>query len=304
MRKVLIAGGSGQVGQAIITEAHLLGLQCHVLTRNRRLVDTDLTTYFYWDPESGEIDFSCFEGVDLVVNLAGKSIDVKWSEKNKSELVSSRLKSVSCLADAMNQHPHTIRTVINASAIGIYEPSDALVDEQGSHSISFLGELAKAWEKSTSLYPGSVNVVCIRIGLVLGAQAKFIEKIRPAAKWGICTVFGSGKQWVSWIHEEDLARAVLHLGEKSDPHPAYNLVAPEPHNARSFYKLVHSVFASPKLFLSLPSAVLKIIFKEKSELFLSSQNISSALLAKDFEFKYPKLETAVEAISQQFRSEN
>ncbi|MFT4679895.1 MAG: hypothetical protein ACI84C_002464 [Flavobacteriales bacterium] len=301
MTKVLIAGGSGQVGQAIIKEANLRGLECHVLTRSKDQVDVDLTRYFCWDPENGTIDHSCFEGVDLLINLAGKSIDAQWNEKNKSELVSSRVKSVKCLADAMKNNPHVIRTVINASATGIYQSSDEVQDEQGSFSASFLGGMAQVWEKSTSLYPSSVKVVCVRFGLVLGSEAKLLDKIKPAAKLGVCTVFGSGEQWVSWIHEEDLARAVLHIGEKSNPESVYNLVAPSPLKARQFYALIHSVFTPPKLFLPVPTVMLKIIFKEKSELFLSSQNISSALLAKDFEFKYPSLEKAVKSLSAQLK---
>ena len=192
-----MAGGSGQVGQAIIKEAHNRGFECHVLSRSKNLVNTVRTRFFYWDPENGEIDVSCLDGVEVLINLAGRSIDTTWNEKNKSELVSSRVNSVKCLADAMKNHPHTIRTVVNASAIGVYYSSDELIDEQGSLSASFLGRMAQAWEKSTSFYPNSVNVVCVRLGLVLGAEAKLLGKIKPAAKWGVCTVFGSGKQWVS-----------------------------------------------------------------------------------------------------------
>lgn len=298
MTRILIAGGSGQVGQAIVKEAQNRRIECHILSRSKNLVDDGLTKYFYWDPEHNEIDTSCFEGVELLVNLSGKNIDTTWNEKNKTSLISSRLNSVKCLAEALKNSTHRVKTIINASAIGIYQSANELVNEDGALSTSFLGRMATKWEESTAAYPSSIKVVSIRLGLVLGPKAKLVEKIGPPAKMRVCAIFGSGKQWVSWIHEKDLARAVLHLGLLPNPKSVYNLVAPETLQAQSFYKQINGIFATPKLVFNVPEQIVKLLFKDKSELFLSSQRVSCALLEQDFKFMYPTLAEAAQAISK------
>jgi uncharacterized protein len=298
MKRILLAGGTGQVGQAIVKEANSKGIDCHVLTRNITESDSDVVRYFSWNPSEGKIDIACLNDVDVLINLAGMSIDVQWSEENKEKLIKSRVESTKCLGEAMKSNSNIIKTVINASAIGLYFPSFDLLHEDSPRSASFLGRMAQAWERSTEFYPTTAHVVCVRIGLVLGASSKIFEKIKPTAKWGIGVVLGTSDQYVSWIHEVDLARAILHLGNKKNPEREYNTVSPNPVKAPLFFKSIHRVFAEPKLMLKVPEALIRFVFKEKSELLLSSHNVSSALLAQDFEFEYPTIESAVEEISK------
>ncbi len=298
MKRILLAGGTGQVGQAIVKEASSKGIVCHVLTRNNNKEDSDLVRYFSWNPAEGIIDQACLREVDVLINLAGMSIDVRWTEENKKKLIKSRVESTQCLGEAMTSHTNQIKTVVNASAIGVYFPSFDLLHEGSPRSASFLGRMAQAWERSTEFYPPTAHIVCVRIGLVLGATSKIFEKIRPTAKWGIGAVLGTTDQYVSWIHEVDLARAILHLGDKKNPEREYNTVSPNPVKAPLFYKAIHRVFAEPKLMLKVPAGLIRLVFKEKSELLLSSHRVSPALLAQDFEFEYPTIESAVEEISK------
>ncbi|TNF68342.1 MAG: TIGR01777 family protein [Gammaproteobacteria bacterium] len=289
--KILIAGGSGFVG---CTLAKFLS-QWHELTLLSRKKQKDLEGYtavLIWD-ELNESNISQF---DLVINLCGYGIaEKKWSPKTKFKIIDSRIKPTKKLVELIGNKAIWL---INASAIGYYAFSDETQSEDDhiqidEESYSFSQIVTHKWESmltESNLKQYSI----LRFGVVLGKNGGMIFKLTTPAKFGLGMKIGDGKQLISWIHIDDLCRAIVHIINHEMINSAFNLTAPKACTQKQLIQVLCNLLYRPQIF-SMPKFLVKKLFGQMGEeLLLSSQNIKpEKLLNSGFKFDYPIIEAAL-----------
>lgn len=300
--KVMVTGATGFVGKELIKKLNEKGHEIMVLTRNPDTARFHLPVHCgirYWNPVSHGIPPSTLKGVDAVINLAGEGIaDGRWSPERKRKLAQSRVLSVRRLIDAMNYMNNKPKVFVSASAIGFYgDRGDELLDESSSEGKGFLSEVCRGWEneiiKAKDL---GIRTIAFRIGVVLGHDGGAMSKMLPPFKLGVGGRLGSGSQWMSWIHINDLVNMMVHAIENPSIDGIYNAVSPNPVRNRRFTRILGQVLKRPTIF-PVPKFVLKIILGELSELLLGSQRVIAKKFSDTgFEFKYPQIQEALQEV--------
>ena len=296
--KILISGATGLVGNVLIQEALLKGNEIHFLTRNKsKLGSHDGVTAFYWNPSKNEIDTACFEEVDSIIHLAGATVSKRWTKKYKEEILSSRIQSTSLLVESLKNKEHQIKTVVSASAIGVYPSSmDKIHNEEDPvKSDSFIEEVVVEWERTVDRFLElNLKVSKLRIGLVLASNGGVLETLKIPTQFGLGAAFGSGKQWQSWIHISDLAH--LFITAASDQwEGVYNATAPEVVSQKKFIKHLASSINRPFFMPPLPKFLIKLLVGEMSALVLNSHYISNQKVTDTgFKYQFSTLKEALE----------
>ncbi|WP_276390258.1 TIGR01777 family oxidoreductase [Eudoraea chungangensis] len=299
--KVLITGATGLVGSALTSLLLKEGYSVHYLTTSKeKIKKTEDYTGFYWDPSKNIIDDNCFQGVSTIINLAGATIAQRWSSRNKELILNSRTKSLQTIYSAISKMTDNRKfKLISSSAIGIYPDSLANYYTEQTTEIdhSFLGEVVEAWELEMEKFKQlSCEVAIIRTGLVCSAKGGALPKLTTAVKNYMGAPFGSGSQWQSWIHIEDLAAMFLFLMEK-DLIGVYNGVAPNPVTNKKMVNELAKVLNRPLILPNVPEFSLKLLLGEMSYLLLASQRVScSKIQKKGFHFKYKNICKALESL--------
>ncbi len=296
--KVLITGATGLVGQAIVAQCKKHNVKVHYLTTSKdKLELEDDYKGFYWNPKLNEIDINSFEGVDVIINLAGVSISNRWTTNYKKKIIDSRIQSLRLLKTTIEKGQIKIDRLISASAVGIYPDSLTNYYEEGSqvYSSNFLGEVVEKWETEANTFLKlGIQVTKIRIGLVLEKNEGALPKLVQPIKLGFGAALGNGEQWQSWIHKEDLARIFLFVLEnKLDG--VFNAVAPNPVINQELTKAIAKTINRPLILPNIPKSFLKLLLGEMHQLLLESQRVgSNKIEAEGFEFNYPNLLPALE----------
>ncbi len=284
--KIAISGGTGFIGKQLSDILLRSGHEPIVITR------TDL---------SAGMDHlaKVIKSADVIINLAGAPVLQRWTEKNKQVILSSRVDTTRKLIEAvrLNLPEHKPSVFLSASAISIYK-SWEIHDEQSTNwGTDFLASVCKAWEKETEpLNDLKVRLCTIRIGMVLGSAGGSLKTMLPMFRLGLGGKIGSGKQPFSFIHIDDVCRAIefLILNEKCTG--IYNFVAPNPITNKLFTRELSKQLHRPAIFM-VPSFVLKLIFGKASDLIIDGVTVKPAHLLKDgFQFKYPDIGSALENI--------
>ena len=295
---VLITGATGLIGQAITGLLHQQGHAVHYLTTSRKkIVHQDNYQGFYWDPRKGEIDMESLTGVNAIINLAGATVTKKWTKAYKKQIQDSRTQSLATLKKAIENAEHLkIDSFVSASAIGIYPSSfDSLYDEDEIKvDDSFLGSVVKNWEQELDgIKSFGFPVATIRIGLVLAAEGGALDKMTQPIRNYVGAAFGSGEQWQSWIHINDLARMFLHVvANKFEG--IYNGVAPNPVTNTKLTREIAATLQRPLFLPNIPKIAMKIALGEMSYILFSSQRVSSIKIQKTgFEFHHSNLQSAL-----------
>lgn len=291
--KVLITGATGLIGKAIVRECHDKGISVHYLTTSKdKIQDTENYKGFFWNPAKHEIDLACFKDIVCIINLAGASISNRWTKAYKQKILSSRIQSLQLLKSTLEKENIKISQLISASAIGIYPDSLTNYYEENyeSYSSSFLGEVATKWEEAAdSFLELDILVTKIRIGLVLDNQEGALPQIIKPIKFGVGAALGSGFQWQSWIHKEDLARIFMYSLENK-LEGVFNAVAPNPVSNQELTKAIAKTLNKPLILPNIPKVFLKLLLGEMHLLLVESQRVSSNKIeAKGFDFNYPNL---------------
>lgn len=299
--KVLITGATGLIGRAITDLCFEKGILVNYLTTDKSKIKNE-TNYrgFYWEPRTNEIDVNCFEGVTAIINLAGASIAKRWTESYKKEILSSRVDSLNTLYIALkNLNLEESILFISASAIGIYPNSlpNFYTEEETSFDSSFLGDVTEIWEKEIDKFQMlKCSVTKIRIGLVLSSEGGALPDMANAVRRYLGASFGSGRQWQSWIHVNDLARMFLYIVENKLS-GVYNGVAPNPVTNAKMVKELAKVLNRPLFLPNIPHFVMRLILGEMSYLLFVSQRVSSKKIEKKgFNFKFNNICRALENI--------
>jgi len=299
--KILITGATGLIGKAI---THLFlkeGISVNYLTTKKAKIKNELNYQgFYWEPSTNKIDPKCFEGVTAIINLAGASIAKRWTKSYKKEILTSRINSLNTLYIALESlKPEKKIALISASAIGIYPNSlsNFYTEDETKKDASFLGEVTELWEKEMDKFK-EINcpVTKIRIGLVLSSEGGALPNITQAVTRYLGASFGSGRQWQSWIHVNDLARMFLFIME-NNLSGVYNGVAPNPVTNTKMLKELAKILDKPLFMPNIPQFLMRLALGEMSYLLFVSQRVSSKKIEKEgFNFDYNNICRALENI--------
>jgi uncharacterized protein (TIGR01777 family) len=298
--KLLITGATGHIGKEIVSKAHELGHIVHFLTtRSSEINSLAPAKGFLWCPDQGEMDIKCFEGVEVVMHLAGASVSKRWTSAYKDKIRSSRIIPTQLLVQEAekNKNLHQIRHVISASAIGIY-PSDfnkMMKEDAKVTSNSFLASVVIDWEKEVDRFELlGVTLSKIRIGLVLTPKGGVMQTLKLPTLLGLGAAFGSGQQGQSWIHIDDLVEMFLFVAQEQCE-GIFNAVAPNPVSQNEFMKALAKAYNRPYVMPPLPAFLLYLLVGEMGQLVLDSHWVSAQKIKdKGFNFKYPEIVSAYE----------
>ncbi len=294
MQRVLITGGSGLVGQRLSQLLVEKGFEVTHLSRNPT---NDEYQSFHWDVKKNEIDKEAIKNCDTIIHLAGAGVAAKrWTKKWKKEIYDSRIQSTRLLVEAIRNHNSRLSHFISASAIGIYgwDTGENLIDENASKGEGFLADVVADWESEVSkLDDFGVKNSIVRIGIVLSDQgAALMEMMRPI-KLGFGAPLGSGKQFMSWIHVDDLCELFIHLIQ-AEQKGIYNAVAPEPVTNKEFTQLLAKQLKKPLFLPNVPSLALKLMLGEMQVMLTGGNKVSSKKIEQTgFNFQYPSLHSAL-----------
>ncbi len=281
MRTVAIAGASGFVGQSLV---EYFSKQNYKTVQIKREILNNPS-------KLDELIGSC----EIVINLSGANIINRWSEEYKKLLYTSRINTTKSLVESINRVQVKPKMLISTSAVGIYD-NKATYDENGNYSNDFLSNLCQEWEKEANKVNNSFTKVTIfRFGIVLGKNGGAISKMMLPFKLGLGGIIGSGKQYFSYVHIEDLVRA-YHFAIEKELEGVYNLTAPIPTTNYEFTKTFGKILNRPTIF-PVPEFVLKLIFSEGAKVLSDGQSaVPKNLLNSGFEFKYKNIEECLKQI--------
>lgn len=297
MPTVLIAGGRGLVGQHLSRVFLQRGYRVFHYSRTKDL-DAEFPAYA-WDLNRGTLDPEPLVAADVVINLAGAGIaDKPWTKKRKSLIIDSRVQSNRLLAATLKELGHSPRAFLAAAAIGYYgnRQDEWLTETSSPGTKGFLAESCQHWEDAIldAATTTGVRTAWIRIGLVLSTRGGALPKIMNPLKFRIGTWFGSGKQWYSWIHIDDLARMFVFLAENDQLSGPINGVSPHPMRNREFVQEIMNAMGSAGLMLPAPEFALRLALGEMADAVLTGSRVSAEkIISAGFEFKYPHLREAV-----------
>tara|TARA_R110002073_G_scaffold53840_4_gene138891 strand:- start:93883 stop:94776 length:894 start_codon:yes stop_codon:yes gene_type:complete len=296
MRKVLISGGTGLIGKRLSILLQSKGYEVRLLSRSKKIVNGYQT--FLWDVDERYIDEKAFVDLDYIIHLAGAGIaDKKWTEKRKKIIIDSRVQSTELLLQTVRKLKIPIKAFISSSAIGYYGSitSNTVFEESHQPNDDFLGEVCQQWEGSVfKCNNKNIRKVAIRTGIVLSKNGGALSKMKTP----IITPLGNGKQYMPWIHIDDLCEMYIKALEDESIEGAFNAVSPEHQTNKLFSKILAKSLKKPFLSIGLPSLILKLVFGEMATILLNGSRVSSEKIkGTGFSFKYPILIDALEDLN-------
>jgi uncharacterized protein len=296
--KVLITGATGLVGKELTELLLQNGIKVNYLTTSKNKIQSQPNYQgFYWNPQAGVIDENCLMGVTTIIHLAGASIAKRWTDRYKQEIIESRFLSTSLLYNALKNYTHEVTNIISASAIGIYPNRlDAFYKEDFTHfEETFLADVVVRWEESLSQIERlGISVCKFRIGLVLSEKGGVLQQVLKPTKLGLGAAFGSGKQFMSWIHIHDLANMFL-FAIQNNLSGVYNAVAPNPVTNQDFSVTIAQTLNKPFFLPNIPRFVMALLLGEMHILLFESQNVSAEkIIHAGFRFEFKTLYTALQ----------
>ncbi|MEM9568515.1 MAG: TIGR01777 family oxidoreductase [Cyanobacteria bacterium P01_E01_bin.34] len=300
--KIAIAGGTGFVGQRLAKLLAQAGHTVVVLTRNPATASIGSTEHLAlmgYDPVNVESWQVALADCDGVVNLVGEPLtESRWSDRQKDEILRSRTRTTSAMVKAIAALETKPSVVVSASAVGYYGPhQDEELDEFATPADDFLARVCKEWEAAAKpLESLGVRLVQIRIGIVLGKGGGALGKMLGPFQMFVGGPIGSGKQWLSWIHRDDLAGLIIYALTTDSVSGVLNGTAPNPVKMSEFSDTLGKVLARPS-WLPVPPIALEIILGESAQVVLTGQRVlPKRTLEQGYTFTYPQLESALREI--------
>lgn len=296
-RRIVIAGGSGFLGNGLAGQFRERGDEVIVLTRSPR-PRTDRIREVAWDGKSSGGWEEFINGAQVVINLTGKSISCVFTPENRRLIIESRVAAVRAITAAIQCASRPPEVLIQASAIGFYgDTRSASADEASPNGTGFLAETCCAWE--TALEPATLpatRCVTLRIGVVLGRDGGALPALARLTRWFLGGTVGSGGQFISWIHQEDLNRIVHAVIEDRQWRGAVNCTAPNPATNAEFMRQLRRALGRPWSPPG-PAFALRLLaplLNTDASLALESQRVlPGKLLASGFQFQFPELRPAL-----------
>ncbi len=296
MKTILIGGGSGLIGMRLSELLRDRGYQVEHLSRSANPKAT--FPAFGWDLKNGTIDEAAVERADYIINLAGAGIaDGRWTRQRKQLIIDSRVDSTRLIINALQKLNKKLLAYLSSAAVGYYgNRGDRLMHESDSPGTGFLTESCLEWEKAIQEVAATgIRTVGLRIGVVLSTQGGALEKMLIPLRFFMATYFGSGAQWYSWIHLDDLCEMFLFAIEHEQINGFYNAVSPHPETNKNLTKTLAKAIGKPAWLLPVPAFVLRLIFGEMADTILFSTKVASEKIEQaGFEFRYPTLKPALQ----------
>ncbi|MCJ8155312.1 TIGR01777 family oxidoreductase [Chryseobacterium sp. SSA4.19] len=291
--KIIIAAGTGFLGRNLKKYFTGKGNEIYILTRNPKNENE-----IRWDAQTLGEWKHVLENADMLINLTGKSVDCRYTEKNKKEIYSSRINSTKVLQEAVDQCVSKPKVWLNASSATIYTHSETHLntEENGIIGDDFSMNICKSWEEEFFRVKNeTIRKITLRTSIVLGNNGGAFTKLKMITKLGLGGKQGRGNQKVSWIHIEDFCRAVEFIIHNKNISGAVNITAPNPLSNKHFMSSLRKEMKIP-FGLNAPVwqlEIASIFLRTETELLLKSRNVyPEKLIRNGFEFKYPYLETA------------
>jgi len=288
---ILITGGTGLVGKALTKKLREKGHTVRVLSRKPE------SDEFYWNVKEQKIDEAAFENLNCIIHLAGASISERWTENYKKEMFASRVDAAKLLKDYCLKNNVCLDSFISASGInyyGTFTSVEILDEKSGVKKTDFLAKLCVDWEKAADDFADiSDRVICLRTAMVLAKDGGAFPLLEKTVALNIGSAVGSGKQWMNWIHLEDIVNMYVFAVENSEVNGKFNAVADDiPTNKDFMKKLAKS---KEKFFLpvNVPAFVLQTALGEMSSIILEGTRASNEKIkSMGFDFKYSSINEA------------
>ena len=288
--KVLITGATGLIGTQLTKECHKAGISVNYLTTSKEKIE-DKPNYkgFYWDPYEGKIDKNAFKDVTTIVNLVGATISKRWTKSYKKTIIESRTKTADLIFETLKNNKTTVNHFISASGVSIYPNSESRLytEEDTAVDTTFLAKVVQAWEAAADQFEKlDMRVTKVRTGVVLAEDDGALPKLVKPVEKGFGAALGSGKQWMSWIHLDDIVCIYMHI-LKNGLRGVYNATAPNPVTNEKMTQKIAAYLEKDLWLPNVPGFVLQLVLGQMSVLVLKGQLVSSKKLEESgYEFRY------------------
>jgi len=295
--RIAISGGTGFIGKYLSTFFIQKGYNVYILTRNKTTETSHPNLqYVQWTPDLQTFPLS---SIDVVINLAGESINSRWTKKQKAAILNSRVQTTKGLIkqlQALGTKPHTF---INTSAIGYYGTSEteSFTEQQEIPGNDFLAETVFLWEQEASKARSlGIRTIYSRFGVVLGADGGALPKMLLPYRFYIGGTIGSGNQWLSWIHIDDVVRMIDFIIHKEEIDGPLNITAPLPIKMKEFGETIATIMRKPH-WLPVPSFMLHALLGEMSILVLEGQHVLPIkAIEHGYQYTFPTVNHALQNI--------
>lgn len=294
MKTIIIAGGSGFLGKTLEVYFTKKGYIVKILTRNPKR-NTDV----YWNAKDLDEWALALENAEAIINLTGKSVDCRYTEKNKKMILDSRIESTRVIGLAINRCKNPPKVWMNSSTATIYENSfeKQMTEINGDIGNDFSMNIAKSWENEfESVTNPKTRKIILRTAIVLGRNGGALMPLKKLTKFGLGGKQGSGKQKVSWIHENDFAKSVDFLINRVNLNGIFNLCVPIPTDNTMLMKSLRKILKIP-FGIPHPRPLLEFgakLIGTETELILKSRNvIPMRLLQNGYDFSFTNIEIAL-----------
>jgi hypothetical protein len=292
--RILVTGASGPIGSALLPSLSTLGADVTRLVRGRPAGERQIQ----WDPEQ-PVPPESVSGFDAVIHLAGESIMGRWTEAKKENIRNSRVHGTQNLAQALAGASQKPRVFVSGSASGFYgDRGDEILREDSRSGGGFLPKVCREWEAASQpAADAGIRTVNIRSGVVLTPTGGALEKMLPPFRLGLGGRLGSGRQWMSWIHIQDIVGAIHHILKTDSVQGPVNMVSPKPVTNSEFTRVLAGVLSRPAIF-PVPVFALRTLFgRMADEVLLASQRVEPArLAASGYSFQFGDLQAALGAL--------
>lgn len=292
--KCIVSGGTGFIGKRLVEALQKNGHYVAVWSRNPGREQRTAVEAFRWDPLEGEPQEESLNGFDVVIHLAGEPVAQRWNQEVKRKIRDSRVLGTRNLVSAIAKVRHRPAALVCSSAVGYYGPrGDELLSESSAAGKGFLADVCAGWEREADVAARlGMRVVKVRTGIVMGRDGGALPKMLPAFEAFAGGTLGSGKQWMPWIHVDDLVDMFRWAGE-GIVSGALNGTAPNPVTNATFTRELGKVLSRPA-FLRVPEFALRAMFGEMAEMVLEGQRaVPAAAKEQGFTWKYEGLGEAL-----------
>jgi hypothetical protein len=295
MKRIIVAGGSGFIGEPLVRRLLVRGDDVAVLTRNPSKVRAGRAVA--WNPPSRGSWSDDVANADVVINLAGENVGGgRWTAERKKRIMESRVAATSALVEAISRKPEHDRTFISASASGFYgDRGDELLDESSAGGSGFLAEVTKRWEELARGAEPFARVVILRFGVVMAKDGGALAKLLLPFRLGAGGPMGSGEQWMPWIERDDIFRIIEWSIDRAATRGTYNATAPNPARNRDFAQALGSVLHRPAI-IPTPAFALRLALGAEmaNEMLLGGQRVLPKRAQEEgFDFAYAELDAAL-----------
>jgi len=296
-RSIVITGGTGLIGSRMAEMLDKTKYELRIYTRSPKPAH-DNVKYYKWDPIAGEIDLEGLKACHHIISLAGAGIaDKRWSASRKKLIIDSRVKSNHLLERSLLKINHRPDSIVAGSAIGYYgnRADEKLLESSSAGANEFLTESTTQWEQALShLQKHTDQFSLIRIGIVLSTKGGALEKMMIPLRFGISGYFGSGKQYYSWIHIDDICRMLIKGVEDKNWSGVYNGTAPEPLPLKVMASEIKNMFLPIAIAAPVPAFLLKLAMGEMTSMLTNSTRvIPQKAMNENFDFSFTDVKKAV-----------